>query len=262
MSFGPFYVGDSPAVALDIVVSRNGQLVDLSPYDEADPVATDPNGQPLDWDVDTTIVDATSTVEVPFPVPSPFAIPGVFTLQVRLIDTATGANELTSPNYISVLLPGQPTAWASPADVDNLTGMTVTDAQLSQAQGLVELFSGTTIAASAQGLIASKNLRLLRNAVSYQAAWIADHPDLFVNVDVRSISQDGASATLTHANARLLAPLAKRCIDRLSWFLPGSLQAIPFGGIPSMANTIRDRDHDSSDIYETWYPIGERPGPG
>lgn len=111
------------------------------------------------------------------------------------------------------------TAWATAADVDTLTGITVTDAEVLQAQAIVEIFANTTTESSDAGLIATRNLRLLKRATAYQAAFMTEHPDLFTHVDVTSFSQDGQSASQAHANAALLAPLAKRCIDRLSWHL-------------------------------------------
>lgn len=130
-------------------------------------------------------------------------------------------------------------AWASPQNIIDTTGMTVTDQQLSQAQAAIEVFSDTTTDASDAGNISAKNLRLLRLAVCYQAAWITQHPDAFTNVDLTNFNQDQVSGTLAHANALLLAPLAKRCIDRLSWKRIRPLRIGPggtSGGIPRRMN--------------------------
>jgi hypothetical protein len=105
------------------------------------------------------------------------------------------------------------TDWATTGDVATYTGLTATAAQVAQAQAVVEIFADTTPAAT----ISEKNLRLLKQAVAYQAGWITQHPDAFTNMDVTSVSQDQVSATFRHDNAGILAPLAKRCIDRLSW---------------------------------------------
>lgn len=107
--------------------------------------------------------------------------------------------------------------WATTGDVPFYTGLTATEAQVAQAQAVIELFADTTEDASDAGNISTKNLRLLKQAVAYQAGWITQHPDAFTNMDTSSVSQDQVSATWLHANAGILAPLAKRCIDRLSW---------------------------------------------
>src|SRR5689334_17838845 len=107
--------------------------------------------------------------------------------------------------------------WATTSDVTTYTGITATAGQVEQAQAVVEMFADTTVDAFDGGAISAKNLRLLKLAVAYQAAWITQHPDAFTSMDASSVSQDQVSATFTHANAGILAPLAKRCIDRLSW---------------------------------------------
>src|SRR4051812_34355252 len=106
-------------------------------------------------------------------------------------------------------------AWAEPSDVKRWTGYEVDADEVMRAQDLIELFAGATIEASNAGNISQANLRRLNRAVSYQAAWMTAHPDLFTNVDVDNISQDGSSHTPSHVNAALLAPLAKRHLDRL-----------------------------------------------
>lgn len=129
--------------------------------------------------------------------------------------------------------------WATTSDVATYTGITVTGAQVEQAQAVVELFADTTQEASDDGLISSKNLRLLKLAVAYQAAWITQHPDAFTNMDTSNFSQDQVSATMAHANAGILAPLAKRSIDRLSWRRIRPLRIgrrADAGGIPRRMN--------------------------
>lgn len=105
-------------------------------------------------------------------------------------------------------------AWADPDDVLLLTEETVTDSDCVRAQDIVEIFCGTTYLATS---ISQTNLRLLNRAVAYQAAWMTQRPDLYTHMDVDNVSQDGASLSPATVNAQLLAPLAARCIRRLSW---------------------------------------------
>jgi hypothetical protein len=106
-------------------------------------------------------------------------------------------------------------SWATVAETLTYTGITVGQDNIDAAQAMVELFADVTEDSNAN--ISSKNLRLLKMAVAYQAAWMTDHPDVFTNVDVSTMLQDGLQFTNAHANAGILAPLAKRAIDRLSW---------------------------------------------
>lgn len=147
--------------------------------------------------------------------------------------------------------------WATTEDVTTYTGATATSAQLAQAQALVEVFADTTEDASDTGNISAKNLRLLKLAVAYQAAWITAHPDQFTNMDLTQVQQDGLIATFTHHNAGVLAPMAKRCIDRLSWRRIRSLRIGPMLGaersVPRRMNlTSAVRDDDDP----RWRPIG------
>lgn len=108
-------------------------------------------------------------------------------------------------------------AWATEDDVVTVTGREATEESLALAQTMMEIFSGTTEYASDADLIASKNLRLLRSAVAFQAVWLDNHPDVLEAMDVQGVSQDGLNAQYAYANAHLVAPLAQRCLDRLSW---------------------------------------------
>jgi hypothetical protein len=106
-------------------------------------------------------------------------------------------------------------AWADIDDVDTFTGVTVTEDDIIRAQDIIEIFTGTTWLATDQ--ISERNLRLLNRAVAYQTAWMISRPDLYTHFDVDTVSQDGASFTPATVNAQLLAPLAARCLRRLTW---------------------------------------------
>lgn len=120
-------------------------------------------------------------------------------------------------------------AWAQASDVMTATGATVTDAQIVQAQAVIELRVGRTFATTlANDGVTSKlrasALHWLSMAVAYQAAWMAAQPDLFTRSDIEGISQDGVVATFRGADGLTLAPLAKRALKRLKWRGPRSVQ--------------------------------------
>lgn len=102
--------------------------------------------------------------------------------------------------------------WASTADVGEITGVTVTDDRLSLAAGVIEMVVGRTQDAT---WIPARDLRWLKRAVAYQAAWMESQPDYLTRSDVVQSAQDGASAT--YKGAQDLAPLAKRALKRLTW---------------------------------------------
>jgi len=108
-------------------------------------------------------------------------------------------------------------AWATTAETLSYTGIAVGQDNIDAAQVMIEIFADVTEASSDAGNISPKNLRLLKLAVAYQAAWMTSQPDLFTRTDVGLMTQDGISFTSPHANSGVLAPMAKRAIDRLSW---------------------------------------------
>lgn len=103
-------------------------------------------------------------------------------------------------------------AWATPAETLSLTGVSAGVDQIAQAQGVIEVLSGFTLSTPS---ITGRNARLLKSAVAYQAAWMVGQVDVTTRTDVSQSSQDGASFTLAHPDALILAPLARRCLDRL-----------------------------------------------
>lgn len=105
--------------------------------------------------------------------------------------------------------------WATIADVAALTGKTVTQAVLNQAESIVETLTGA-VAEFAADLVSARDQHFLKKAVAYEAAWLADQPDAFTRSDVSSASQDGQAATFK-PDALVLAPMARKAILRLSW---------------------------------------------
>lgn len=122
--------------------------------------------------------------------------------------------------------------WATPTDTLNLTGVTVDAAQMTRAQGVIESFvdvdpalvTAPAVPTAGNTLAARDRVRLNR-ACAYQAGWMFEQIDVTARTDVTQVSQDGASFTYAHPDADVLAPLAKRNIDRLSWNQSG-----PVGG--------------------------------
>ena len=147
-------------------------------------------------------------------------------------------------------------SWATTADVLSITSKAVSEDTIEAAQFMIEIFADVT--EDSDRYISSKNTRLLKGAVAYQAAWMTSHPDQFTNSDFESFQMDGLSVTNRHANSMILAPMAKRCIDRLSWKRNRNIYVSPMGGrrnpIPNYLNTT---DADLDDRRTDWRPIDE-----
>ncbi|MEU5197286.1 hypothetical protein AB0G86_25095 [Streptomyces scabiei] len=145
-------------------------------------------------------------------------------------------------------------SWATTTDVLAITGITVTDADITQAQYLVEMFAGTT--EESDDFISDRNMRHLKLAVSYQTVWMLDHPDVFSAIDVTSATQDGLSWTISNPQQAVVAPLARMAIARLSWNRNRSVYIRPssYRGdvIPQTLNTT---NVDLDDRRTDWRPL-------
>jgi hypothetical protein len=148
-------------------------------------------------------------------------------------------------------------AWATEAEVLALTGRTVTADQVAQAQAIIELFAETTPEADADQ--AAKTLRLLNRAVSWQAAWMATQIDVDARVDVQTLSQDGVSTQFADEDAQYLAPLAKRCLNKLPWrrsrsVFTGNRPGDRYNGIQAARdNVVYERDDERDG--QQWIPL-------
>jgi hypothetical protein len=109
--------------------------------------------------------------------------------------------------------------------VQRLTGKVVDDESVDMATGIIEIVSGADADLLNATNLSARNLKWLRYAVAYQCAFMIEHPDYFTRMDVTSMTQDGASATL-RADGLVLAPNARRCLKRLSWRGVRTVQAV------------------------------------
>lgn len=105
--------------------------------------------------------------------------------------------------------------WATPAEALALTGETITQSLLDQAHGVLELFVGVTT--DAVDNLKPRDIRLLRSAESYQAAWMLRRVDFYGQRDVDNQIQDELQYVKGDEDMHILAPLAKNAILRLSW---------------------------------------------
>jgi hypothetical protein len=131
--------------------------------------------------------------------------------------------------------------------------MTVTEDNVELAQILVELFAGTTEEATDAENVSSRNLRLLENATRFQAVFCAAHPELTTLSDLESFSQGGVNVTLQTANSHLLAPLARRCVSRLSWKQRGVRARVPGAALDEYSPG--NRDSVARDEHRIWDPL-------
>ena len=143
-------------------------------------------------------------------------------------------------------------AWADAVATAEATGVEVSDQQLLQAQAMIEIFAGRTYDQTSR--LRPRDVYWLGRAVAYQAVWAAQQPGLLSNLDLTANLQDGVSATLKD-DALVLAPMAARAINRLSWRKSRTIHVrSPFvDGGSWLANPLSEQ----SDVLQPWKPMGD-----
>lgn len=139
------------------------------------------------------------------------------------------------------------TAWATIPETLAYTRINVEQEDLDSAQMMIELFADVVYGQTAN--INTKNMRLLKMAVAYQAAWMTQHPDLFTHTDIQSINQDGIFYVHQHENSYLLAPMARRAIKRLSWNRTKNIRVRPSTARLVSKKYIDTSEHELIDSY-------------
>jgi hypothetical protein len=144
------------------------------------------------------------------------------------------------------------TSWATVADVATYTSITVDDASLARAQATIDVACGRTYDAVTR--TGSRDIYWLKLAVCYQAAWMQSQPDMFSRLDFEQV---GGARTPVNINptAMTIGPLARRALNRVSWFKTRSLHVrSPFQD--GLSPISPDAASSGNDFYETWSPLG------
>ena len=140
--------------------------------------------------------------------------------------------------------------WATVDDVKTYTDFEATEAQVLRAELMIEILSGAEVGDS----LKAKDARKLRAATAYQTPFIVENPDLFTHVDMEDLRQDGVDARASHDNAWLLAPMAHRCLRRLSWRGTRTRQVGQ-----ARRRTLDPDDWDYDHAHPGWRPVGVHP---
>lgn len=102
---------------------------------------------------------------------------------------------------------------ATTAEVNQITGVSVDREALQRAQHIIEMYGNRTEADTTN--YSASQLHWLKLAVSYQAAYMDSHPEIFSQSDLESISQGDIRADFK--GEQWLAPLARRALRRVGW---------------------------------------------
>lgn len=114
--------------------------------------------------------------------------------------------------------------WATPVQASSVTRKALGQEDLDAAYPVIEIESGVTL--EAEPSLKPRDVRLLRYAEAYQAAWMAAQVDVTTRMDVDQVVQDGVQYSKGDPDAHVLAPLAARCLRKLSWRRTRSAQPL------------------------------------
>lgn len=153
-------------------------------------------------------------------------------------------------------------SWATPAEAASILGSLVqtpvTQSDLDAANSINEVYVG--VVESARAKLGGRDLRLLKKAESYQAAWMQGQVDLASRSDVDLVTQDGLQYSKGDPDSHVLAPLAAASIRRLSWMRTRTYDPLS----PEQALVLRNKvtaetygmtDREDAEDLGDWRPI-------
>lgn len=108
--------------------------------------------------------------------------------------------------------------WCTVQEAADITNESFTTGELQAANSILEIWVGvTTDARDAIAAKSGRDLRLLKKAEAFQAAWMKSKPALLARSDTEQVIQDSLQYTKGDQDMHILAPLAKAAVMRLSW---------------------------------------------
>lgn len=106
----------------------------------------------------------------------------------------------------------------TPEDVYDRVSVSVDYIDIARAQAVIETPAGLDLSDAdvVAGLLPA-DLASLRSAIIWQVAYLDDHPEVLTQAtNIASASTNGSSLTFREGDG-IVAPLAQRCLDGLSW---------------------------------------------
>jgi hypothetical protein len=148
-----------------------------------------------------------------------WVIPSGAPLGDHLVSWSANSGAATSAETVAVFSSAS-TTWCTLDDVVQVTGSTVTQAQLLQAGISIDVACArpyaVDVAGAANQRIGSRDLYWLKTACAYQASWLSQQVDAMTRVDALAV-QTGRRMLMLRDTALFLAPLARRAIQHVSW---------------------------------------------
>lgn len=125
--------------------------------------------------------------------------------------------------------------WTDAAEASLITGHEITEQDVVQANQIIEIWVG--VVPEIADKLRPRDLRLLKKAEAFQAAWMQHKPALLERSDTDNVIQDTLQYTKGDQDMHVLAPIAKAAIQRLSWRSARTIDPLT----PSQALAIRGK---------------------
>lgn len=149
--------------------------------------------------------------------------------------------------------------WATPAEASAITGVTLYQADLNVAQSIIDLF--TDIHYGLKDSLQPRTLRILKQAVSWQAKWQKEQGTDEFGTGTEKQSETlgdysytngsgGSGSGGSSEDSAMLAPIAQRWITKLSWKRTRTIDPLT----PSEKVLVENGDMDG--IFP-WIPRGD-----
>jgi hypothetical protein len=160
------------------------------------------------------------------------SVPGTY-LASFVVSYPGGNQTFPTEGYLSILVQpnltdAQPAIapFASPADVQKVTGQSCDDSALAVAWSILEVVAGRPLyelTVPDTDVLTVRDQYYLRAAICWQAVWITANPDFFSSYDTTNMNQSGQSATFNQ-DGLVVAPLARRALSRITWIKSRSVK--------------------------------------
>jgi hypothetical protein len=154
------------------------------------------------------------------------------------------------------------TTWATSADVQDITGVSVTDQQVTIAGFIIDNYTGRPYAfewTDSSGMlhtyawhqkVGAADSYWLKLAVSYETVWLQAQPDAMTRMNMESVPTTRESIKLNE-HGMVLGPIAKKALGRVSWLRTRSLHVrSPLEDISQLGGV------NFGEVDFPWYPLG------
>lgn len=114
--------------------------------------------------------------------------------------------------------------WSTEAEASSITKTNISSDDLETASAVLDIY--VAVQEDALSEMKPRDIRLLKKAEAFQAAWMKAQIDFLTRTDTDQVNHDNVRYSKGDRDMHVLAPLAKTCINKLSWRTTRTLDAL------------------------------------